>query len=439
MSAERRAGRTRAPWAFLAGLTWLAVTSLAGCVLETGSQEDPSSGEVRSTALEAGRANAVVDEFTPSEGLVTPFKIVDAEYNQSRAEFTWADDAGRLWVGEIDRLTGRFAKYSGRSTLVDPQALSLGDIKSVVKTGAEWIETADGPQLVYTKFVDGLPHDPENARIARAIPQPDGTWNVETLDDDNTRMAPYGSEDPGDPDPRITYVDDAGKHYLRNLLDADSEIELPFVRPVPVAVRHARGDRSLVFTSEVDGVFQVFRYRVDSQELQQLTFDDAQKDRATVPWMWRAPELADDLVLLTIADYGELRIYRSASGDENDPAPWEMIRSARLPPGGVIGSPEPFTHNGKSFVFFQATTAASGHYPTQLWLVNIDPANPRERLLTEDDPFRVRIDPELFVSRRGPFIYFNRYDPSQGAGVSPYCDACYEGVYRAFTGLRAAR
>lgn len=371
-------------------------------------------------------------EFIPLEAAVSRLKIVDAEYSQARAEFVWADEQGRLWVGELDRRSGLFKQISGKSVLVDAEALSLTDIKKITKGGAEWIKTVDGDQLVYTKFLPGLPHTPENARLAVAKPSTDGIWNVQYLDAELPRLSPYGSEDIGDTDPRITYVDPDGNHYLRHLEALADEELLPFIRSAPVAVRQARGDRSLVYTAEVDGVSQVFRYRIDTKDVEQLTFDGGEKDLLTVPWMWRAPEFGGALVLMTIVNNKELRIYRNPTDSDYENIPWVPIYSAILPDDGKIGSPEPFTHNDRSYVFFDATVK-SNKFPSQIWLSNIDSNEPILRVLSNDSLLRARIDPELFISLKGPYLYFNRYNPS--LGESPFCSACSEGVYRVYTGL----
>jgi len=67
-------------------------------------------------------------------------------------------------------------------------------------------------------------------------------------------------------------------------------------------------------------------------------------------------------------------------------------------------------------------------YPTEVWLAAIDPANPLLRLITPDAPYRVRNDPEVFITNNGPRIYYNRYDPSLDTD-HPLCADCSEGVY----------
>jgi hypothetical protein len=413
------------------------LAALSACSDHPGVDELVSSEHDGLDRRERRLIDATAAEFLPEEVRVSSFKIVDAEYSQVRAEFAWADDQGQLWVGGVDPLTGDFVPASGESRLVDPLALSRLDVKRTVKSGPEWMDGASGPELVYTKFLPNLPHDLANARLARAIPQVDGSWNITYIDEVNPRMAPYGSETPGDPAPRVTYVDEVGNHFIRGLDgDAFGETPLTFVPAANFSVRHARGERSVVVALNIGGDRQVFRYHVDTAQLQQLTFDGGRKDRATVPWMWRAPEFDGALLLSTIVNHRELRIYKSVSDDDSDGTPWEVIRSLTLPTNGPIGSPEPFVFDGRSFLLFQSITDESKYYPSELWVCNIDSANPVLRLLTEATPLRARIDPEVFVSADGPHLYFNRYDPSLGNGGWPYCDACYEGVYRVDTGLR---
>ena len=99
-----------------------------------------------------------------------------------------------------------------------------------------------------------------------------------------------------------------------------------------------------------------------------------------------------------------------------------------------VSSPEPFVHNGKSWLGFTLSSDPNGRNFTQPSLVaiaGIVPGVEDLRLLTSaDDPPRVRRDPEYFITAKGPYIYYNRYVP-QTETTPPIS----EGVYRVDTGL----
>jgi hypothetical protein len=165
-----------------------------------------------------------------------------------------------------------------------------------------------------------------------------------------------------------------------------------------------------------------------------MTFDSAPKDLQTVPWMWQAPEFANDQVFQTVANYNELRVYRKLPVDGGTPQ-WQVIYTASLPEGSKFASQEPFTYNGKSYIFM-AVTIAPNTFPTQIWISNIDAANPKFYKISDDSKLRARTDPEVFITSSGPLIYYNRYNPAKSTDPNtPFCAACSEGVFRADPGL----
>ena len=131
----------------------------------------------------------------------------------------------------------------------------------------------------------------------------------------------------------------------------------------------------------------------------------------------------------------ELRVYRQTSAQDGSES-WTLIHSVSMPEGRSAGSPQWFTYNGKSYVYWVAYVSPND-FPTEVWLSNIDAAQPLLRRVNDDSLFRVRNDPELFVTTDyGPLIYYNRYDPSRDpTGDHPLCAACSEGVFRADPGL----
>jgi hypothetical protein len=379
-------------------------------------------------------AEAVI---APNETLVSPqADLQDAEYSQTRGLITWADSDGKLWVAKVNRSSGSFEPANGKGILIDSDAMKTADLK-VVGNGPEWVTTSATDQIVYTKFLAGRRHTMANARLAYASRDAGGAWSYRFLTGNLRRNAPYASNDPGDDLPRISYVDPKGNHYWRNLFDGASEALVPWYPQSYRSMRFVRGARAVVFVAPVDGVSQVFRYWIDTAVLEQLTFDSGNKDLHSVPWMWQAPEFGNEFVLSTLVDDIELRIYRQLDPTAGGTGPWTRVHSARSPHGGMLNSPEPFTHDGRSYVFMAATIPPHS-YPEAIFLSNIDAAQPMFRQLTPDAPVRMRHDPELFVTDEGPYIYFNRFDPAVAPKGPPNCTACSEGVYRTFTGLAPA-
>ena len=380
-------------------------------------------------ALQAG-------EFPmPNESVVsTQRDLLDPEYSQSRGQMTWCDRDGSLWIANVNRDTGLFQPSDGKGKLIDADAMTTGDL-SIVTNGPEWVSTAYGDQIVYTKFVTGQPHTLANARLGLAWRLSSGAWSLSLLSPSLARSTPYASANPGDPEPTISYIDPYGNHYWRNLYDASSETQVPlFQRSYKFALRLGEGPRAAAFVAPVDGVSQVFIYWLDSTDAEQITFDSGQKDLHSRPWIWEAPEYDGALVMATVADDTELRIYRLPPGGSN--TDWQLIDTISTPDHGVINSPEHFTYNGKSYVFFAASTG-SATYPSTIYLTGIDASSPSLQRLTPALPDRTRTDPEVFIANDGPYIYYNRGTvPSSDQRT---CLSCNEGIFRTYTWLSPAQ
>jgi hypothetical protein len=97
-----------------------------------------------------------------------------------------------------------------------------------------------------------------------------------------------------------------------------------------------------------------------------------------------------------------------------------------------IGSPEPFVHNGRSWVFFWLSAKPSSSSSVSLIaMTGIDPAVPSLRALTSaTSPARSRRDPEYFITANGPYIYYSRF--LLPTSTRPLTS---EGVFRVDTGL----
>lgn len=371
-------------------------------------------------------------QFTPNESLVTQQPdLVDPEFNQARGQVVWADRRGKLWLANVNRTTGLFEPRNGKGLLVDGDAFTSADVPTLLTNGAEWVSTAAGDHIVYTKFPQGMPHTLENARLALATEGKTGAWSNWILSPESPRNTPYASHDPGDPTPRIGYIDAVGNHYWRNLLDASSETLVSEFLPSQGPLRFVQGSRAAVFRAPVNGVPQVMLHTLDTGTTQQITDIAGVAIGGAGPWMWQAPEFNNANVFFVVVNDVELQVYRQPPASADGQGPWELIRTIRTPLGGIIGSPEPFTHNGKSYVYFQATTPPNV-IPSVLFMANIDPSRPMLRQLTPDTPRRGRIDAEVFVTDDGPYVYFHRLQVGD-------CSPCSDGIYRAYTGLPPAQ
>lgn len=380
-----------------------------------------------SLALAGLLAHRHAEAFEPNETLVSPaIDLIDIEYSQDRAMYARVDNSARLWVGDIDRATGDYIDPSGMQILADTETMNTGDLFWVY-TGAEWMQTPDGDQVLYTKFVPGKRHTAVNARIGIAKTTPDGQWTGGLLGPDLPRFDIFGSEDTAGGRPALYYLDDLKNKRWRNLDDPTEEI-LPGTTPQGAhALRFVRGARAIAYRLQVNGIWQAFWYDLDTRVLEQLTFDGGQK---SLVWMWRAPEFGGDFVLMVLVNSREIRIYRKLP-DGNGVPKWTVIHSVAGVRGSSIQSLEPFTYGGRSY-FFMDMELPPNDFPSEIWFGNIDASQPIWRRVNDNAVLNVRTDPEYFITDHGPIIYYNRFIPHQ-----PKQDGAL-GLYRADPGVNAA-
>ena len=407
---------------------------------------------IGAAALLFGLATPALAQWQPNETRASPqTDLIDYEFSQSRGMFAWNDCCGKLWIGKVDRATGLFEPSDGKFMLIDPDSMTYADARKT-KNGPEWVSTSIGDVIVYTRY-NGY-HTDGNSRIGYAYPvqgpslcnytSADGYWCATNLGPDVPRKAPYGSHTPGDPAPRISYVDHREVHYWRELWNPASERMIPDfpdsnfpLRQTECAAPGVPGARSLVYPQDVGGIEQVFMRDYDSGAVTQLTFDAGQKYEV---WMWCAPEFGNDLVLSTLVDQVELRVYRRLPVGPGGSLQWTPIFSQLAPPGNQIFSPEPFVYAGKSYILMSHMVQPNT-FRSQVWISNIDAAAPMFKRITPLIPLQTRTDPEVFITDNGPYIYYNVFENSTRPNGQPKrCrdpETCSLGVWFADPGLKA--
>lgn len=363
--------------------------------------------------------------------------MTDFEFDQPRARFAFSDFQGNLWIGKVDPTTGDFKPKNGKGLLVDTGTARATDFGN----GPEWLMGAAGPQLVYTKYLPDLPTSPVNARVARASVVGEA-WVPTFIEADVPRTSPLGSLMAGDLAPRVTYDAPAslsgGHHinfYWREIEPSQNEVVVPGTYgTLPDATRRwVPGTHTVVFSrafTDPQGMRQIqaFAYDTDSAVLEQLTFDDGYKKEV---FLWRAPEFGYEYLAFAVVNGRELRLYRKLD-DGTGATAWTPINRWYSPAyAPFIWSPEPFVHNGKSYIFFvlsPSTEIVDPTAPTQLGMVT--PGSANITYLTDPNRELVRADPEVFITASGPYIYYNCYavrtDTNPGGSI---------GVWRVDTAL----
>lgn len=353
-------------------------------------------------------------------------------YGQGNARFTFTDRNQNLWLAWIDYYTGEFSPRNGQGILIDTNAAFATDFGN----GPEWMFSTGPSQIVYTRYKDGERQSTFSAGAAVAKMKSDGSWSGSIMYNGIAKQSPAATLDLNDPAPRANYQDYAKKKvYWRTMSKPGSEALLPISDQTGGGSRRwVPGTRQIIFSGaaapDANGVIyqQIFLVDSDTNALQQLTFDPVTKWGG---FMWRAPEFNNEMMFFTVYGRTKLAIYRQNPSTQE----WAIFHMVDMPESlPYIWSPEVFTHNGRSWIFFQISSSPAANdmsVPTQLAMTGIDPAHPNFRMLTNDSEVkRVRMDPEYFITAQGPFIYYNRYVPS-----TPTRPVVNDGVWRVDTKL----
>lgn len=371
-----------------------------------------------------------VHASTLPEYRVSAADIIDFEFDSARdgvycptcnggdgnARFAFTDRDYNLWVGYVDFQAGNFYPEDGKGVLVDTRAAFATDLGN----GPEWMFSAKGSDIVYTKYFPGRKINTFTASVAIAS-MVDGSWISGIIRNGIKKQSPAATLGIDDLAPRINYQDYAKKKlFWRTVADPNSEELLPISEQTGGGSRRwVSGTHKIIYSGGVapdenDIVYQqVFLYDTDTKELKQLTFDKTFKWGA---FMWLAPEFDNEYVFFTVTDRTSISIYRNLI-DEHGVLRWTAVNVISMPATmPYVWSPEPFVYNGRSYIFFQLSSNSKANdmsVPTQIAMTGIDPLHPSFRMLTNDsENRRVRMDPEYFITANGPYIYYNRYIPS---------------------------
>jgi len=286
---------------------------------------------------------AAVAQTTLPEVQVTTAAIADYEFDWGRygvpcascnfgdgnARFVFSDAANNLWLGHIDYQSGNFYPPDGHGVLIDTGVAAATDFGN----GPEWMYSASGSAVVYTKFLAQQPHSALTAGVAVAS-MINGAWSGAFVPSNPLgRNSPLATVDVNDPAPRFSYVDANRSHqYWRSMTSLNVEHALPISQISDGSSRRwVPGTHSLIFAGKAppdpSGVVrnQMFLYDTDAGTLQQLTFEPTDKLGG---FMWQAPEFNNEKVFFTIADRKQLLVYRKLPNAQGVPT-WTVACRVR--------------------------------------------------------------------------------------------------------------
>jgi len=360
-------------------------------------------------------------------------------FGQGNSRFNWTDKTGNLWLGHVDWQTGAFLPTTGQAELVDTNAAYWKDFGN----GAEWAFSQQGSQLVYARYVPGMPHTTAYAGAALAS-MVNGAWTAgflpgaigsDGINGPVNSALPLASQASSDPVALVLYNSmtvPQQMYWEQASLSGASPSLTPFgAYANGISERWVPQTHQLLFIgtaiNQANGKAyqQVFWYGTDSNTVVQLTTDPSNKNNM---FLFQAPEFNDSYVFFTIANGVEIDVYEQTGFVSGGRPTFQLINriASTDPSEPLISSAEPFVNCSptcKTYIFMTlaGTSKLPQNNPNGLAVTNIDPAHPHFAVLaTATSPAVQRSDPEYFVTAQGPYLYYSRIAPATGTTPAKY-------------------
>ncbi|MFZ5819436.1 MAG: BPSS1187 family protein [Chloroflexota bacterium] len=319
----------------------------------------------------------------------SPLGYIDPEFYSALNLATFADADMNAWLAALDPQTGGFVSPDGRDIFIDRDLTPLRVSFNAPEFGVD----KNGWALYYTKDVNNVP------QVFRATVSGESVTTENLTDDDITRLSVNATRNPLLENTRLLYAyggfspNEGSIGWLDESAPQTSET---IAAPIDRGARWIDGTTSFAFVR--DG--QAAIYDTETKTAQTVTATSGEK---TYAYGWLVPETGG-LLILTIVDDSRLEIY----ADNGSPT-WDLIDTLTIPAEsayGVIGSPEAFTADGKSYITL-VVKENTNYAPAEVWVWGIESEN-RFTLHCDDGQGKLtRTDPETYIGTNQVFVYYN--------------------------------
>ncbi len=357
---------------------------------------------------------AVAALFQPDDRLVSDpnIDLIDPEFDPKDNLMVWQDRNGNLWLADIDQNNGAITPTSGKGLLVDT---GLSNIIAI-GNGPEFGYGAGGSAICYNKRVA------DTRFLAVAYKNVGGFWTPSLLGNGANRWRPMCTGPDTLDEAKVIYINQItpDQRALSWRILNSPDTERSFTTVGDVGGRWVPKQHAFVAPNNVGGFKQLFWVDIDTEQVSQITSDNSDKF-AAIPWF--APEY-NDILISAAVNFDSIGIFRRISGQ------WTIIHTIKIPTNFLyISSPEPFVHNGKSYIAVVATESLGSdplpYFPAgpgEIWIANINPAKPFFRRIDRGEDGVFRSEPEPFMLNTGPVVYFTEHDPITGYAVVRVAD-----------------
>lgn len=310
----------------------------------------------------------------------------DPEILQPESLMTFQTLDGRIWVAELDQVTGDFVSADGKDVLIDTRGAPMGFTYNGPEFGINaqgwslyyavgnssytqvWRAVVDGGDVTNTQLTTGLVH---NNQLA--------TKNTSSNDPVKVMCVRFDL-----PDLDIVYF------------STDTPNNETYVTPHDQSNIPARWAEEGRYICARTTAGQLFLIDTTDSSQTPVTNDAGNK---TDPNGWYAPDYGGDMIIAAVLDDAAIAVYRDTGG-----AYWERITTLAIPAESdmeEVGSPEPFVAGGKSYL--SLTIKDNSSNVSEVWLMSVD-GTWAERC--GDGTAVRRADPEVFVGSFYVFVYY---------------------------------
>jgi predicted dienelactone hydrolase len=330
---------------------------------------------------------------------------IDPELHQSKALMIFQNAQGEIILDHLDPKTGLANPSKPRITL-DVGAANLRQTFN----GPEFGTDASGWAVFYTKGT-GKVLQLWQARLVDGTPQATAVFR-----DGQRRQSVLASKNTEASSTRLIYVRGNLKDGVFHWADvATAERETRIVKTMGVdSPRWIDQTLSFVF-AEAEGPDrgQIKLHDTETGRTVLVSRDEGVKSFA---YGWKAPEFGGEMLVLALVNQASIGVWRQTA-----PEKWERIQTITPPPESrykVIGSPEPFVCEGRSYIsaVIKSEGGTMRFRASEIWVfgVNSENTKPFAARVDAGDGEKTRSDPETLIVVGTVHVYYNVFETETG-------------------------
>ncbi|MEW6006008.1 MAG: T9SS type A sorting domain-containing protein [Stygiobacter sp.] len=321
---------------------------------------------------------------------------IDPEVLSEQNLMTFQTSSGKVWVAEIDSVTGLFKSNFGLNFFADSNAVKT----SQTFNGPEFGVSKNGWAVFYTKPSNSV------SQIWQADFSDDKFTSYAILSDQQRRQTALVSKNSNSESIRVLYVKGRLSDGLMFWSDVTSPQQETLIDSVDKGIRWIDETNSLVYVKQ-SGQFkgQLTIYDTDTKSEKIITNDSLSK---SFPYAWFAPEYHNEPIALALIDGNtKIGIYKDNGGQY-----WEKVQEIIVPYTSAykyFGSPEPFVVAGKSYISCVIKEIADAYSNSEVWIFGLQQGENKTyaRKIEDDLGTIIRSDPETYLGENEVFVYYN--------------------------------